>query len=246
MAAAKKAVKTPAPKPAKVWSVAEVLTALKKRGDKRMRDQMQPRFGIVAQDAYGVPMAQIKALAKEIGRDHALALKLWAKGNYDARLLCSMIAEPAKVTPALMDQWRGDFDNWAICDTLCFNLFDKTPHGFAKVRAWSKLRGEFDKRAAFALLASLALHDKKAKDEDFLSCLPLCEAAATDPRNFVKKAVSWALRGMGTRRAALHGACVALADDLAESEDATARWIGKDVLKDLSRPLVQKRLAKKA
>ncbi|MEJ0060861.1 MAG: DNA alkylation repair protein, partial [Terricaulis sp.] len=226
-------------------SPSSVLSALKSAGDKRVRDEMGPRYGIVAKDAFGVPMAKIKAIAKEIGRDHDLAIELWKSGNYDARLLCSMIADPARVTPALMDRWRRDFDNWGVCDTLCFNLFDKTPYAFAKVEAWAALNDEFGKRAAFALLASLALHDKKSEDATFARLLPLCAKAASDDRNFVKKAVSWALRAIGSRRAKLHDACIATATRLAASEDATERWVGKDVLRDLSRPLVKGRLAKK-
>jgi 3-methyladenine DNA glycosylase AlkD len=226
-------------------SAALVLRKLERAGDKRVREEMGPRYGIVAKDAFGVPMAKIKAIAKDIGRDHDLAIELWKSGNYDARLLCSMVADPARVTPALMDRWRRDFDNWGVCDTLCFNLFDKTPHAFAKVAAWAKLKDEYGKRAAFALLASLALHEKKAADAAFLDCIPFCENAASDERNFVKKGVSWALRGMGSRRAKLHAPCVALARRLAASDDAAARWVGKDVLKDLTRPAVVQRLAKK-
>lgn len=226
------------------WDVDAVLAALKRKGSKRVREEMAPRYGIVAKDAYGVAMADIKALAKHIGTDHALALALWKTGNYEARLLCSMIAAPEAVTPALMESWRRDFDNWGVTDTLCFNLFDRTPHAFAKVKAWAKLNDEFGRRAAFALLACLALHDKKAKDADFLACLPLTAKAAADGRNFVKKAVSWALRAMGGRSIALNKAVLAQARALAASEDPAERWVGKDVLKDLSRPAAKARLAR--
>lgn len=235
----------PAKKTAHVYTVATVLAALKREGVARVRDEMGPRFGIVAKDAFGVPMAKIKALAKEIGRDHALAVTLWPAGNYEARLLCSMIADPAQMTPALMDRWRRDFDNWGVTDTLCFNLFDRTPHAFAKVEKWCVLKDEFGKRAGFVLLASIALHDKKAEDADFAPGLALCEREAGDARNFVKKGVSWALRSIGTRRPKLHAACIAMATRLAALDDATARWIGKDVLRDLQRPLVKARVARK-
>jgi 3-methyladenine DNA glycosylase AlkD len=142
-----------------------------------------------------------------------------------------------------MDRWARDFDNWAICDNLCFHLFDKTPHAWQKVKAWAPRREEFVKRAAFALLAALALHDKKTPDEPFLAALPLIERAATDERNFVKKGVSWALRSIGSRNAPLHAAALELAEQLAASENTAARWIGKDAAKDLSRPLIRKRVA---
>jgi 3-methyladenine DNA glycosylase AlkD len=158
-----------------------------------------------------VRMTDIKAIAKRLKRDHPLALALWGSDIYEARLLVSLIADPALTTPEMMDAWRADFDNWAICDTLCFNLFDRTPHALDKIRDWSRLNDEFGRRAAFALLASVALHDRKAPDGPFLDCLPLIEAAATDPRNFVKKGVSWALRAIGERNVVLNRAAIALA-----------------------------------
>jgi 3-methyladenine DNA glycosylase AlkD len=136
-------------------------------------------------------MSNIQALAKHVGRKHDLAGALWDTGWYEARMLVSFIAEPARVTPAEMDRWRRDFDNWAICDTLCFHLFDRTAYAWAKVAEWSEERDEFGKRAAFALLASLSTHDKSAADEPFVESLRLIERAATDERNFVKKGVSW-------------------------------------------------------
>ena len=135
-----------------------------------------------------------------------------------------------------MDSWAKSFDSWAICDTACFHLFDRTPHAFAKVTKWSTSRHEFVRRAAFALLASVALHDKQAPDEPFLAALPLIEEAATDERNFVKKGVSWALRGIGRRRGgSLRAPALELAAGLMSSEDATARWIGRDAHRDISR-----------
>jgi 3-methyladenine DNA glycosylase AlkD len=157
-------------------------------------------------------------------------------------MLACYVDEPAHVMPAQMDRWCKDFDNWGICDTVCFKLFDQTPHAFKKVKQWASKREEFVKRASFALLASLALHDKTSGDEPFVSCLPLIEKAATDDRNFVKKGVSWALRSVGRRSAALNAASVELAKRLAESDDASARWIGKESLKDLTKPALVQRL----
>jgi|SRR5688500_3032417 len=162
---------------------------LKRLGTKETRDGMA-RYAIPSDNAFGVPVGQIRDLGKRLGRNHELAQALWDSGWYEARMLATFVAEPALVTPAQMDRWCKDFDNWAICDTACFHLFDKTPHAFKKVSQWSKRRDEFVKRAAFALLASLALHDKKSDDRLFAECLPLIEKAATDDRNFVKKGVS--------------------------------------------------------
>ena len=207
---------------------------LKRLGTKKMRDGMA-RYAIPSDNAFGVPVGQIRELGKRLGRNHELAQVLWDSGWYEARMLATFVDEPDLVTPAQMDCWCKDFDNWAICDTACFHLFDKTPHAFKKVSQWSKRKDEFVKRGAFALLASLALHDKKSDDAAFLKCLPLIEQAATDDRNFVKKGVSWALRGIGHRNQALRHSAMALSERLAASHDSTARWIGKDALRDLKR-----------
>jgi 3-methyladenine DNA glycosylase AlkD len=220
-----------------------VLAALRKRGSKRNREGMA-RYAIVAQNALGVSVADIRVLAKRIGVDHSLALALWKTNIYEARMLTAFVSDPTRVTPALMDRWARDFDNWAICDTLCFHLFDKTPHAWSKVDQWNSDRREFVKRAAFALLASLALHDKSAPDKPFLRSLRLVERAAPDDRNFVKKAVSWALRGVGRRNGVLNKAAVDVARRLSQSDQPAARWVGKDALKELTSPVVQKRLRK--
>jgi 3-methyladenine DNA glycosylase AlkD len=200
------------------------------------------RFGISATRPFGVSMANLKVLAKRIGSNHELAAALWDTGRYEARMLATLIDEPARVTPAQMERWCRDFDNWGICDTACFVLFDRTPHAWAKVTEWSDRRGEFAKRASFALLACLALHDKDAPDEPFLEGLRLIEQAATDDRNFVKKGVSWAIRLVGRRNARLNAASVTVARRLATSEHAPARWIGKGALKELTSALVVSKL----
>lgn len=186
-------------------------------------------------------MATMQPLVKRLGHDHDLALALWDSGWFDARILASFVDEPDRVTAAQMDRWVRDFDNWAVCDSVCFKLFDRTPHAWRKVEQWSKRREEFVKRAAFALLASLAAHDKRASDRAFLNALKLVEGAAADNRNFVKKAVSWALRTIGKRNRALHAAAVDVARRLANSSKASERWIGKDALRDLLRPVVTRR-----
>jgi len=211
-----------------------VLAALKRMGNPRLRAEMETRYGIVTEDAFGIRMNEMQRIAKQFGRNHALALALWETGNYEARTVGAYLAEPEHVTPALMDRWCRDFDNWAICDTVCFKLFDQLPHAFGRVKAWANRKDEFQKRAAFALLACLALHDDNAEDEAFTKLLPLIEAAATDERNFVKKGVSWALRAIGGRSASLKSAATTLARKLAASEDSAARWIGKDALRSLT------------
>ena len=238
--APKKPVKQPAPASA----ASSVLAILRGMAKKQIREGMA-RYGIPADKALGISVGDLRKLGKQLGRDHALALALWDTGVYEARMLTAFVAEPERLTPAQMDRLCREFDSWAITDTLCFDLFDHTPHAFAKIRAWSTRRAEFEKRAAFALLASVALHDKSASDQAFLATLPLIERAADDERNFVKKGVSWALRGVGSRNLVLHEAAIALATKLAASTAASARFIGKDALRDLSRPLVRKKLAKR-
>lgn len=210
-----------------------VVARLKKMASKTVRDGMA-RYAIPSDKALGVAVGALRKLAKELGRSHTLAQALWSTDIYEARMLATFVDVPSEVTPAQMDRWCKDFDNWAITDTACFHLFDKTPHAFDKIHTWSERKAEQEKRAAFALLASLALHDKAASDADFLACLPLIERAATDERNFVKKGVSWALRGIGGRRSpALQTAARACAERLVASGDPTARWIGKDTLRSL-------------
>lgn len=206
---------------------------LKRMGTKKTREGMA-RYAIPSDNAFGVPVGQIRDLGKRLGRNHALAQALWGTGWYEARMLATFVDEPKQVTAAQMDQWSKDFDSWAICDTACFHLFDRTPHAFKKVSQWSRRKDEFVKRAAFALLASLALHDKQSGDDPFLDSLPLIERASTDDRNFVKKGVSWALRGIGHRSSPnLNASAVELAERLAQSPNSAARWIGKDALRDL-------------
>ena len=221
--------------------VKDILAWLKKHGSRANRDGMA-RYAIPSDKAFGVKVGALQKQAKSLGRSHELALALWKTGWYEARMMATFLDEPDRVTSAQMDQWCRDFDNWAICDTACFHLFDRTPHAFPKVRQWAGRREEFVKRAAFALLASLALHNKKAGNELFLPCLALCEQAATDERNFVKKGVSWALRLMGRRNLELNQAVLKVAGRLAASSQAAERWVGKDTIKDLSRPAVVRRL----
>lgn len=235
----KKKVATAAPDVSVDLQVEQALGWLKDKSSPRTRDEMGTRYGIHTTNALGVSVANMHVLAKRLrsgapDHDHALAAALWDAEVYEMRMLATFVDDPALVTPAQMDRWARDFDNWGICDTACFHLFDRTPHAFRMVDKWAGKPQEFVKRAAFALLASLALHDKKAEDSQFLDRLTLIESAAPDDRNFVKKGVSWALRSMGRREAILSPA-LELAERLAASHDPAARWVGRDALKDLGK-----------
>ena len=216
-------------------TTADILLWLKRRGTRRNIDGMA-RYGIRAAHVFGVSMATMKPLARRLRPNHDLALALWKSGWYEARILAVLIDDPARLTLAQMNAWTAGFDNWAICDTACMHLFDRSPLAWTRIRMWARSKHEFVKRAAFALIASLALHDPVAPDRRFLALLPLVQRAATDDRNFVKKGVNWALRSIGRRKnPALRTAALTLSKKLAASEDPTARWIGKDAVKDLSR-----------
>jgi 3-methyladenine DNA glycosylase AlkD len=234
----------PKSKTAEAADVDTVLDRLRRMGDKKVRDGMA-RFAIPSDNAVGIPVGELRDYAKRLGRSHKLAAELWKAGWYEARMLATFVDEPALVTPKQMDAWCKDFDNWAICDTACFHLFDRTPHAWRKVDAWATSRDAFVKRAAFALLASLTVHDKQADDEQFADRLALVERAAADDRNFVKKAVNWALRSIGKRSAALHAPAVELARRLKQSPDAAPRWVGGDALRELTSPAVMSRLSRR-
>jgi 3-methyladenine DNA glycosylase AlkD len=225
-------------------TVGTTLRWLERRGSRRNREGMA-RYGISSPKMFGVPVGALQTLAKRLGPDHRLAQALWKTGWFEARMLAVFVEEPARVTPAQMDRWAGAFDNWAICDTVCFHLFDRVPHAWPKVTQWARRREEFVKRAAFALLAALALHDRAATDRRFLARFGLIERAARDGRNYVRKGVSWALRSIGYRNPELHRAAVGLGEKLAASSDRSAAWVGRDTLRDLNRPLVKRRVARK-
>jgi 3-methyladenine DNA glycosylase AlkD len=192
------------------------------------------RFGIAVHSAYGVSMEPIRKLARGIGRDHALALELWGTGNREARILAALVASPKQLTKTQMNAWTRSFDSWEVCDNAAIHLFRKSPLAWERAWAWAHDRREFVRRAGFAMFATLAVHDKAAADEVFLETLPLIEEMAVDERNFVKKAVNWALRQIGKRNADLRVAAMATSGRLAESANAAARWVGKDALRELS------------
>ena len=202
-------------------------------------------FGINPEKSLGISVATLRSIARKIGRDHDLALKLWQTGIRDARILAPHIDEVDKVTPVQMDSWASDFDSWDVCDNCCGHLFDKTQYAYQKVEEWSEHNQEFVKRAAFSLIAWLAVHDKKQPDETFIAHLTLIKKAADDKRNYVKKAVNWALRSIGKRNIFLNEKALALAKNLKKMSSSSARWIGSDAFRELSSKTVQQRLKKK-
>ena len=209
-----------------VWSVADVLEWLRGHASAKVLDDLGPRYGIHTNMAFGVSMADMKRLGKQIGVDHGLALELWDTGWYEARTIAAMIDDASAVTSEQMDAWCAAFDNWAICDTVCFNLFDRTEHAWQKLDRWAESTSEFVKRAAFALLWSLALHDKQAADDRFGHGLSLIEGHVADDRHLVSKSMSMAMRAVAHRNRALATAVTELAGRLATSESKTARSIG--------------------
>lgn len=203
------------------------------------------RYGIRSREIFGIRVTDLRRLARDIGRDHALADAVWRTGSHEAHQLACFLDRPAEVTSAQMDRWASEFENWADCDCACTDLFDKTPFAFSKSEQWAARPEEFVKRGAFSLLAGLAAHDKGADDARFIAALGLIRGAADDPRNFVKKAVSWALRVIGKRNRTLHAPALALARELAESASASARWVGKDAMRELTSEAVETRLARR-
>jgi len=191
------------------------------------------RYGIATDRAFGVPIPILRALAKRAGKDHRLAGELWASGIHEARILATMVEDPARITPAQMDRWARDFDSWDVCDQTCQNLFRSTSHACSKAAEWSGAKREYVRRAGFALMAGLAVQRNKLDDAQFESFLELIEGAATDDRNLVKKAVNWALRQIGKRNARLLGKAIAAAERIERQDARPARWIAKDALREL-------------
>jgi 3-methyladenine DNA glycosylase AlkD len=199
-------------------------------------------LAINTERALGIGVTQLRRLARDIGRDHGLAQRLWSTGIHEARILASMVDEPSQVTTSQMEGWASDFDSWDLVDQCCGNLFDKTPYAYDKALEWSGRPEEFVKRAGFALMAWLAVHDKPAPDESFEPFLEAVGKEATDERNFVKKAVNWALRQIGKRNGHLNSRAIEKAEKLRSIESRSARWIGRDALRELTSDKVAVRL----
>lgn len=213
---------------------AGVLAVLREHASVETLAQMGPRYGIRADVALGVPMGTMKQIARDLGRDHALAAELWGTGVYEARIVAALVDEPALVTVEQLDSWCADFDNWALCDTVCFSLFDRVPDAWSRLEPWAGDDREFVRRASFALLWSLALHDTSADDALFVAGLALVEQYAADERPLVTKSMSMSLRAISRRNSSLREAVRATAARLVEAEGGPARRIGRTALRELS------------
>lgn len=200
------------------------------------------RFGINPENTYGISIPDLRKMAKQIGKDHAFAQQLWASVIHEAKILAGMIDEPEMVTEKQMEDWVRDFDSWDVCDQVCSNLLDKTSFAYKKAREWSKREEEFVKRAGFVMMAALSVHDKKTKDDVFLKFFPLIKKEAADNRNFVKKAINWALRQIGKRNQRLNKKAIETAKEIQKIDSRAAKWIAADALKELTSKAVQKRL----
>ena len=203
------------------------------------------RFGLTGEGRLGLSVPSMRTIAKTLGRDHALAQALWETTIPDARIVASMVAEPAKFTSRQMDVWANGFAAWDVCDQVCQNAFSASPLAWGKVQAWHLSEHEFVRRAAFALLAVLAVHDKQSGDDIFVAALPLIESAANDERNFVKKAVNWALRNIGKRNQVLNAAAIQSALNIQSKGNKAARWIAADALRELRSDAVKARALRK-
>jgi 3-methyladenine DNA glycosylase AlkD len=213
-------------------TVQEILRWLERRGRRRNIEGMA-RYGIRSAKVFGVSMATMRPLVRRLGRDHRLAQALWRTGYFEARILASFVDEPGRVTSAQMERWASQFDNWAVCDSVCLHLFDRAGDAWSKAREWATRDEEFVRRAGFAMMAALAVHDRDAGDAAFRRLLPLIGRGARDERNTVRKAVSWALRQIGKRNRALNRDAIRVASRLTASGDRSARWVGNDALREL-------------
>jgi 3-methyladenine DNA glycosylase AlkD len=219
-------------------------TVIQELKSKARPDQLEGmgRFGMQTEKRLGVAIPELRKMAKNLGKNHDLALGLWREGLAESRILAAMVDEAEKLTERQMDDWVKDFDSWDVCDQVCMNLFEKTPLAWKKIRDWSKRQEEFVKRAAFALIACLAWHDRNAGDEKFTALFPVIRAGSTDERNFVKKAANWAIRNIGKRNRNLNRAALAAAEEIRQLDSKAARWISSNAIRELESDAVQKRL----
>ncbi|MDD2696960.1 MAG: DNA alkylation repair protein [Candidatus Pacebacteria bacterium] len=220
---------------------AEILKKLKSFSNPRNVAGMA-RFGINPKNTLGISIPDLRKLARETGKNHKLAQGLWNSGIHEARILAGMVDDPELVTEKQMDKWAKDFDSWDVCDQVCMNLFDKTPFAFKKATEWTKSSGEFVKRAGFSMMACLAWHDKTSDDGKFIKLFYAIKRESTDERNFVRKAVNWALRQIGKRNKKLNKEAVKLAREIQKINSKTARWIAQDALKELQSAAVRNKL----
>ncbi len=222
----------------------ELLKRLKLMSNPKAVEGMA-RFGINPHNTYGVSIPDLRRIAKEVGKDHALAQELWQSGIHEARIIACLVDDPKSVKEEQLDRWVRDFDSWDVCDQCCSNLFDKTKFAYDKTVEWANQSEEFVKRAGFTMMAVLAVHDKKATDADFLRFLPIIKDQSVDERNYVKKAVNWALRQIGKRNQNLNKAAIKTANEIRTIDSKSARWIASDALRELTSKAVQQKLTKK-
>ena len=222
-------------------SVKDVLDKLQSKAKPEQLKGMA-KYGMTVEQRLGVSVPEMRKLAKEIGRDHKLALDLWRTGIAEARIVAGMVGDPAKLTEEQMEDWVKDINSWDVCDQVCDNLFEKSQLAWKKIVDWSEREEEFVKRTAFSLIACLAWHDKKASDEKFIELLPVIIREATDERNFVKKAVNWALRNIGKRNLNLNKAAINTAKEIQRLDSKVARWVATDAIRELESESIQKRL----
>jgi 3-methyladenine DNA glycosylase AlkD len=219
----------------------EVLEKLKSLSNPKNVEGMA-RFGINPKNTYGVSIPNLRKIAKGIGKNHEIAQQLWESEIHEARILASMIDNPKMITEKQMEDWVKEFDSWDVCDQVCMNLFDKTNFAYDKVIEWSKRNEEFIKRAGFALIACMAFHNKDIENKDFIKLLPIIKRESTDDRNFVRKAVNWALRQIGKRNTNLNKEAIKTAKEIQKIDSKTAKWIASNAIKELTSQSIQKRL----
>jgi 3-methyladenine DNA glycosylase AlkD len=204
------------------------------------------RYGINPENNLGINVTTLRGIAKEIGKDHELALKLWESGIHDARMLAAHVEDPKQVTEKQMDEWASDFNSWDVCDNACGHLFDKTPFAYSKAIEWSKRKEEFVKRASFAIMAWSAVHDKKSDNKRFEEYLKIIKRESTDERNYVRKSVNWALRNIGKRNQSLNKKAIKTAEEIKKIDSKAARWIANDAIRELTSDKIQQSLKKKS
>jgi 3-methyladenine DNA glycosylase AlkD len=226
------------------WGYDETINRLKEMGDPDNVAGMA-RYGISTEGTLGVPMPALRSMAKHIGKNHELALELWQSGLHEGRILAALVAEPLKTDREMMERWVHQFDSWDVCDLVCANLFSWTKDAYEVIPGWTTSEEQFVRRAGFVMMAALAVHDKKASDAVFVGFFPLIEKGAGDNRNYVKKAINWAVRQMGKRNLDLREECVALSERLKAQGTPSARWIAADALRELNSPKVLARLESK-
>jgi 3-methyladenine DNA glycosylase AlkD len=224
-----------------MYTVSQIIEILSAHANPNALEGMA-RYGISTQNTLGIAIPTLRKIAGQIGKDHLLALQLWESGMHEGRILAAFIDLPGQVSEAQMDHWVEDFDSWDVCDQVCSCLFDRTPYAYTKALQWSQREEEFVRRAGFTMMAALAVHDKKAPDEKFRQFFPAILQAATDERNYVKKAVNWALRQIGKRNLELNAEAIQVAEEIARIESKAARWIASDARRELTSSKIQHRL----